>query len=71
MTDNEIIDIMAEKAYEAQEAKRDELLRNDYDAFYDFTQNEREEAVKAVKYLQKLHKMYGWEFDLKTFGDEL
>ena len=71
MDDEEIIDRMAECDYEMQEAKREHSLRTDYDAFYDFTQKQREEAVEAVKHLQDLYKMFDWEFDLRIFGDEL
>ena len=71
MSDDEIIDIMAERAYESGEAKREALLRNDFDAFYAFSENQRNEAVDALRELKKLYEMYGHDFDIREIGDEL
>jgi hypothetical protein len=50
---------------------QEDHLRRSYEAFYDFTEKEREEALKAIRHLEALYKMYGHEFDLRELGDEL
>lgn len=50
---------------------QEDYLRSDFQAFYDFTEKQREEAVKAIKHLRDLHKMYGYFFDIRELGDEL
>ena len=71
MTDEQKIEVMAERDYDMQEAKQEHSLRTDYEAFYDYTEKQREEAVEAVRHLQSLYLMYDWDFDIREFGSEL
>ena len=57
--------------YTAGEAKREALLRNDFDAFYAFRENQRNEAVNALRELKKLYEMYGHDFYIREIGDEI
>lgn len=50
---------------------QESYLRRDFEAFYDFTESQREEALEAVRTLENLYKLYGYEFDFATFRDEL
>ena len=65
MTDEQIIEVMAERDYDIQDAKQEHSLRTDYEAFYDFTEKQREEAFKAIGHLQRLYRMYDWDFDIR------
>jgi hypothetical protein len=65
-------DLKQEKLNEmAADMKQESYLRRDFEAFYDFTESQREEALEAVRTLENLYKLYGYEFDFATFRDEL
>ncbi len=65
-------DLKQEKLNEmAADMKLESYLRRDFEAFYDFTERQREEALEAVRTLENLYKLYGYEFDLNEFSDGL
>ena len=55
----------------AADMKQESYLRRDFEAFYDFTESQREEALEAVRTLENLYKLYEHEFDFNEFRDEL
>lgn len=65
-------DLKQEKLNEmASDMKQESYLRRDFEAFYDFTESQREEALEAVRTLENLYKLYGYEFCNSEFLDEL
>ena len=65
-------DLKQEKLNEmASDMKQESYLRRDFEAFYDFTESKREEALEAVRTLYNLYKLYEYEFDFNEFKDEL
>ena len=51
--------------------KQEQYLRRDFEAFYDFTATQREDALEAVRVLENLYKLYDYEFDINELKDEL
>ena len=65
-------DLKQEKLLEmAADIKQEQYLRRDFEAFYDFTATQREEALEAVRTLKNLYELYDHEFDFNEFKDEL
>ncbi len=65
-------DLKQEKLNEMRaDLLQESYLRGDFEAFCDFTESQREEALEAVRTLQNLHKLYGYQFDFTEFRDEL
>ena len=65
-------DLKQEKLLEmAADIKQEQYLRRDFEAFYDFTTTQREEALEAVRILKNLYELYDYEFDINELKDEL
>ncbi len=65
-------DLKQEKLLEmAADIKQEQYLRRDFEAFYDFTTTQREEALEAVRTLKNLYELYDYEFDINELKDEL
>ena len=55
----------------AADIKQEQHLRRDFEAFYDFTATQREDALEAVRTLKNLYELYDHEFDINELKEEL
>ena len=66
---------MRVKQEKLDELRKDMLqetyLRNNSDAFRDFTEEEHSRAIEAIRFLKNLYNMYGHDFVLKDLEDEI
>ena len=61
MTTEELYEDMKQDSY--NEARKEAMLRKDYNAFLEHFSFEIEEATQAIKELRDAHRKYNWEFD--------
>ena len=65
-------DLKQEKLMEmVADIKQEQYLRRDFEAFYDFTATQREDALEAVRTLKNLYELYDHEFDINELKEEL